>query len=173
MLPDGYRGHGPPVKSLIFALLAAVFVALLIPMYLANNDINDEIASSESELVALRQQLIEFRETVDPLESIAAEASQLRTEREAVLGKSSNLADGLELVVGNVSPQLNLSSLVTSDGAITLNGVATNRSSVINYAALLEDQDLFSIVHIGSLTTVASDGDAGLTEVDPEIRTGG
>ena len=88
------------------------------------------------------------------------EASRLREERDALLGIAGSFTNRLNLIFGALTAEVGLTSITVTGNAITLDGFATTPSFAIDYASFLEGTELFSVVHIVSLTIANSGGDS-------------
>lgn len=171
MVLDSNRAHRSPMRRWLYALLAVIVVALLVPVYQAKLNGQTEVLRLELELDALRQQLQDVRQVLDPVESMTIEAARLKEEARAVLGASGGFTEGLEVVFGALPAGVELTSITMTGDAINVDGAAATRGSAIEYAALLEDTGLFSSVQIASLTMVSGNGDGSVTTFAIVVRS--
>lgn len=159
IVPDSHRARRPQMKSWLYALSALFAVALLLPAYQAKSNGEVEAARLEMELGTISQQLQDTRQILDPVNGMEIEVSRLREERDALLGTAGSFTDRLDLVFGGLTAEVGLNSITVTGNAITLDGFAITPSFAIQYASFLEETELFSAVHIASLT-MASGGDS-------------
>ena len=171
MVVDGHSASRHPMRRWLYALLAVLVVALLFPAYQAKVGGQAEVTRQELELSALRQQLQDVRQVLDPVERMTMEVTRLREEARAVLGDRGEFAEGLEVVFGALPAGVELTSITMTGDAITLDGAAATRGFAIEYAALLEDTEFFSSIQIASLTMVGDNGDGIITTFAIVVRS--
>jgi len=155
--PDADQPRRRPMRSLLYALLAALTVALLFPAYSAKLDGEVNTAQLEMELGTLRQHLRNVRETLDRMDRVTVQTGQLKEERLAVLGADNDLGNILELVFGALPASIDLTSVTVTNDQMTLGGAAASRSLAIDYASFIEESGLFSTVDIAC--SIAEDGE--------------
>ena len=141
-----------------YMLLAVLSVALLFPAYQTKLEGDAQITSLQRELSTVRGQTEDARQVFDSANQMTEETSRLREGREAVLGADDSFTEMLNIFLVAVPSGVHLLSISMSADTTSLDGVSTNSSSVVDYAALLEGTGAFSAVQIVSLA-MAGDGD--------------
>jgi len=154
LLPAEYR---PPKKSYLGPALYIVVFILICAMSLLlvmKSGVDSDVKSRNQTLTNLQQQLIALQANkaeADPLtEQIAAVQDQLasmETDYQSFLDNRimwSQILDEVDgLVPGN---RITLASISTSADEVTIQGTATKRIYVYDYAVELEDSEFFDAI---------------------------
>lgn len=146
-------------KGVALAVAAAISLAFFYPMAALDTEGRTEAAGLRQELDNARSQLEEARQVSKAIDSAIRKAKRVAEEAEVILGTDSSFAEGIELVFGDAPAGITIKLIRMTGGSITLEGSASNRSSVIDYATDIESRRDVSAVYIDSLTI--SEGGAG------------
>jgi Tfp pilus assembly PilM family ATPase len=153
------RALAKPVefKSFIMPALIVIGIIILTPLLLMHNGVKAENSSLNSQfdrvnhLLALRRlTLVQNEITSNQITQYLIKAQAIRNERKQISGRGE-LSDMIESISTGFSQQFKYSGIETNLNQIIVDGWAEDRQSVLDYTAILDKQNRFSEVRIGSI----------------------
>jgi len=129
-----------------------------------------ELSTVSQELHQARLATNEAKQIEDTTNKIAADLEALKQEHQYILSKGGDFANNLDLLTIAIPPEAYFTSIDMGTDQITVEGVADNPFTVINYVMALEEQGGFSEVRIAKIDEVITETEITETEtIETEI----
>ena len=155
---------GPGRKILRYALVVAVLVMLVAPLFplyqlkseadVKTTALRNDPGMASQELRQARVSLTEAKQVEETIGKITADIENLRQVRQQILAEGGNLAQWLELVTSTIPPGASFISVDVGHDQVTVKGEADSAHTVVSYARTLEAKGGFREVRIVSIDEV-------------------
>jgi len=157
LIPDKFRALQSPIKRLSYGLVVGLLLVLLAGIYWLDSGQRAESTVARLELENIEYQLQDVRQLVAAADSFKIEAESLDNEQQAILGNEASYVAGLDSIFGSIPPEVTPRIIAVTGSSLTIQGIATSRSSAIDFAARIEESEQNSSVNIDSLTTISDE----------------
>ncbi len=145
-----------PINRLLPALAPIPLLALFVFLLQSGLAGQNELSSLRAQMTDLEQQVSEIDELAAALAEFESEITELRAQRQSILGTGDKLVQGLVAVTGIAPPGIQLISVEEAGEEIRLEGKGQNASSFVEYVSQLEGLGLFEDVYVNHF---GDDGD--------------
>ena len=140
-----------PLRRILISVASIISIALLLPMYQVSSQADVETKRLQTEYTRVTTKLQEAKTIEDTIDEIAADVGKMKQEHQYILSKGGDFANNLELVTNAFMSGADFTSVEIDTDQITLEGVADNSFTVIDYTMALETSGKFSEVRIAQI----------------------
>ena len=160
ILSGKYRTRAPrmPRRYKLFSLAMVIAIGLLAPLYYLNNEAAADIASLQTELDGISQELGQVRlvfneaqQIQDDIDEINATIEAMQQEYRDIVERGGEFTDYLRVVTNVLPSKAYVTSIVIGTNQILVEGEADSSFTVITYAMSLEAREELSEVRIAEI----------------------
>ncbi len=150
-------------RTIILGLVVVGFATFFLPLSLISSSLRAESARLQANLQSVQATLTsvnapppDAQELMDTLAQLQQSASEIEQAHKSVAAGKTDWS-AVAAAINSYDPaQLALTSLTQAESQITLEGLASSDSAVVDYARALEASKLFSRVNIESMKVIAT-----------------
>lgn len=163
ILPNQMAGIGSVLKLAVLGLIALILLLSVAPMAMLDSDRKAEAAEVHERIVSLSRELEDVRLISKAVRKAQQETTRLKEETTSVLETDIKYATELDLVYRSTPNGMTIIDAAFSKDKVSIEGEASQRSQIINYAATIEQADQFGSVQAVAITeSQAKDGQTTL-----------